>query len=325
MDRRRFVARTAAWTALAVLGTVRAQGPAASPRLGVLCYGSEANLRTRISALRKGLAELGYNEGSNLRCDWRYANGQMDLVETYARELAAQGPQVLMSASYLVTPVLAATTPSIPIVAASEEAFGISPEKARIAPNVVGVFTSPLDHVPRALGLLAATLPRVSKLAVLVDTSHPPHTVYRTRVEALGQAMRFKPVFIEGDDPQRLERAAIALSRAEADALLVMSSAFLYNQRRVIAEMAAAARLPAMYPQRGHVEAGGLMSYGEDHDRNFQRSAMLVDRVLKGANPADVPMEPSPRIEFVVNRAVAKSLGVTLSPELARRVDRFVG
>jgi ABC-type uncharacterized transport system substrate-binding protein len=323
LDRRRFIAGTAAWAALAALRTARGQNPA--PRLGILCYGSQANLRSRADALRKGLAELGYAEGGNLRCEWRFANGQMDLVDAYARELASRGPQLLYSGSYLVTPRLAAAAPATPIVAASEEAFGIPPDKARVAPNVVGVFTAPLDQVPKALGLLGASLPRISNLAVLVDPSHPPHSIYRARVESLGQAMRFRPAFFDADEGHPLERAFAAMQRAKPDALLVMTSAFLYNQRRTIADLASGIQVPAMYPQRGHVEAGGLMSYGEDHDRNFQRSAVLVDRVLKGASPADIPMEPSPRIEFVVNRAAAESLGVTLPPELSRRVDRFVG
>lgn len=325
LDRRRFIVATAASAAFASLRAARAQGPARIPRIGVLCYGSQANLRGRVEAFRKGLAEAGYSEGANVRCDWRYANGQMDLVHAYARELAAMAPSALFSGSQLATPALAEASRTIPIVAASEEAFGIAPEKARIAPNVVGVLTTPLDHVQKSLGLLGGSLPRISKLAVLVDPSYPPQAMYRARVESLAQVMRFRPVFAEADDAHDLERAFAAIRRAEPDALLVMSSTFLYNQRRAIAELASGASLPAMYPQRGHVEAGGLMSYGEDHERNFQRSAQLLDRVLKGAAPADIPMEPPPKIEFVFNRPAAQVLGLALPPELARRVDRFVG
>jgi len=325
MDRRRFIASAAGWAALAAAGPSRAQPTAGAPRVGILCYGSQPNLRGRMEALRKGLAELGYSEGNTLRAEWRFANGQMDLVENYARELAAQSPNLLYSASHLVTPALVEASRSIPIVAASEEALSPSPERARIAPNVVGLFRNPLEHLPRSMGLLGAALPRISRIAVLVDPSYPSYPAYRARVESLAQSMRFRPVFIVADDVRDLDEAFVAVGRGGHDALLVMSSTFLYNQRRTIAELASGARVPAMYPQRGHVEVGGLMSYGEDPDRNFQRSAVLVDRVLKGASPGEMAMEPSPRIEFVVNRAAARSLGVVLPPELEKRVDRFVG
>jgi len=321
LDRRHALA---AFTALALSPLARGQGRAA-PRVAVLCFGSPGNLKSRMDAFLAGMRQLGYVDGRNVRYDTQYANGQRDLLRGLAREVVAPDPAVIVSGSTLVTPALIEATRTIPIVmVTAEEALATTRQPTRPAPNVTGTVNNALEQVPRTLAHLVAAVRGLTRVAALVNPSNAAHAPYRGAIESAARAARVRCDFVEAPAKPDIQRA-VERAASLAQALMVMSDADFYDERRNIAELMMVNRIPAIFPQRGYVDAGGLMSYGYNAEQGFARAADFVDRILKGAKAADVPLEWPAKAEFVINRYVATNLGIKIPPEVLKRADRVVG
>lgn len=313
----------ASLAALALAPVAQAQGRIA--RVGALCYGSPGNLRTRIDAFLASMRLLGYVDGRNVRYDLRYGNGQRDLLPALAQEIVAANPDVILSGSTLATPPLMAATSTIPIVmVTAEEALAATRMPTRPAPNVTGTVNNALEQIPRSLSHLVLALPGTAHVTLLLNPANSAHEVYRATMESAARTARLRFDAIQASTRDELPRA-IARAAGTAQALVLMSDATFYDERRGIVEQAMVHHVPVMYPQRGYVEAGGLMSYGQNIEQGFARAADFVDRVLKGAKAADLALERPTKVEFAINRYTATNLGIAISPEALKRADRVVG
>jgi putative ABC transport system substrate-binding protein len=325
LSRRRTLAALGAFAACAIL-PLRAQ-PVRVYRVGILTYGSRANFRSRAEAFFAAMRALGYEEGRNVQYRWTSANGQDDLLQGFAREMARDPPDVVLSASALTTRVLQRTSRTVPIVmAASEEPVmeGFVKSLPQPGTNITGISASVLDQIPRHLELLGEVAPRIRRVVALLNTETATHAAYRSRLEAAIRPPR-RLMLVEARNRGEIDRVFERHPRAdEPEGLLVMNDPGFYTERRTIAEGAARLRQAAIYPLRGFVEAGGLMSLGPNPEASFIRAAFFVDRILKGARPADLPVEPAPRIELVLNRDAARSLGLEFPPDLLKQAATVI-
>jgi putative ABC transport system substrate-binding protein len=326
LKRRRSLAVLAALASAAVVPPLFAQA-ARTYKVAILTYGSRANFRARADAFFAAMRALGYEEGRNVQYRWTSANGQEDLLEGFARDITRDPPEVVVSASPLTTRVLQQATKTIPIVmAASEDPIleGFVKSFAQPGGNITGISGSVLDHVPRHLDMLAEVSPRIRRIVALLNPTNPTYAAYRSRLEAAIKPPR-RVVVIDARHREDLDRIFERRVRNdEPEGLLVMNDAHFYTERRTIAEGAARMRQTAVYPLRGYVEAGGLMSFGPNPEASFIRAAAFVDRILKGARPADIPVEPAPRMELVLNRDAAKGLGVNFSTDLVKQAATVI-
>jgi putative ABC transport system substrate-binding protein len=295
MNRRQTITGLAALFAAPAL---RAQQPRVA-RVGILMYGSAANAATRIDAFIAAMKALGYEQGRNIVYERRMGNGQEDLLLTHARDFARGGVDVIVSGSAPATVALRKANVTVPVVmAAAAESAGVP------------------DHVARHVEILMAVAPRISRVSALVDPHDPTYPAYRSRLHSI-TASGSPIVELTATTPAEVEGALAAGARESGSGLVVTNSTLLYNERRTIAEIAARSRRPAIYPLRGFVEAGGLMSWGPNPEANFARAAAHVDRALKGSKSETAP-EPAAKLELVVNREALRALSLTLPPDLAK-------
>ena len=325
MSRRRTLAALASLAASAIL-PLHAQQVRVY-RVGILTYGSRVNFRSRADAFFAAMRALGYEEGRNVQYRWTSANGQDDLLQSFAREMARDPPDVVLSASALTTKVLQQASKTVPIVmAASEEPVmeGFVKSLAQPGTNITGISASVLDQIPRHMELLTEVAPRIRRVVALLNPDNPTHAAYRSRLEAAIRPPR-RFVMAEARNRDEIDRIFERRPRAdEPEGLLVMNDPVLYTERRTIAEGAARLRQAAVYPLRGFVEAGGLMSFGPNPEASFIRAASFVDRILKGARPAEMAVEPAPRIELVLNRDAARSIGLSFPPDLLKQAATII-
>jgi putative ABC transport system substrate-binding protein len=291
------------------------------PRVGVLHFGSRTNFQSRAEALLKGLAELGYVEGKSVAVTWRAANGQLDLLGSYAQELGQGAVDVVVSASTNTSRALRKANAMVPVVMASVEdpvAEGFVKAAEKPATNMTGIAASTYDHLERHVEVLMAVTPRLTRITALVNPDNPSARGFRGRMQSVVRSGT-RLIFANAATVDQIESAFPARAREDADGLVVMNDTLFFNERRTITEAAARARRPAIYPLRAFVEAGGLMSLGPNQEANFYRAATFIDRILKGTKPGDVPMEPSPKIELVISRDVMQNLGLQVPPDLAKQ------
>ena len=320
MDRRRSMTALAALGLAAAAPWVHAQKPRIA-RVAILMYGSRSNFASREAAFVKGMRELGYEAGRNVAYEWRPANGQEDLLKSLAQEISGTAPDVILSVSTQTTHALLSATRQVPIVmAASEDPVteGFARSLENPGGNITGMSASVLDQLGRQVDLLAQVAPRLTRVTALLNPLEPTYRIYRGRLQSSVRAGT-RLIVVDASTPQQIEQAFPSRSRDDADGLIVMNSAMYFTERRAIVELASRARRPAIYPLREYVEAGGLMSWGPNREANFTRAAAYVDRILKGARPADLPIEPAVRLELAIHRETARNAGVEIPPDLARQ------
>ena len=320
MNRRESLQSLAALAAASALPSP-GQQPARLPRVGVLFFGSRANFQTRADALVKGMADLGYVEGKTVAYTWRNGNGQVDLLTSYAQELMHGLVDVVVSASTVTTRFLLRAKGTTPVVMASVEdpvSEGFVKAVEKPGTNMTGIAASTYDHLDRHVELLMAVTPRLTRITALVNPDSPSARGFRGRLQSTVRAGT-RLIFANVSSPNQIEAAFPSRARDDADGLVVMNDTLFYNERRTITEAAARAKRPAVYPLRGYVESGGLMSFGPNQEANFARAATFIDRIVKGARPADMPMETSPKLELVINRDAARNLDLQIPPEIAKQ------
>jgi putative ABC transport system substrate-binding protein len=328
LERRTFTAMIAG-SLLAAPFAAQAQQAARIARIGYLAADLVANPQTP-EAFRQGLRDLGYVEGQNILIEYRSAEGQLDRLPTLAAELVGLKVDVLVGDS--TPPALAAkrATRTIPIVfAASADAVGsgLVASLARPGGNITGLsFLSP-ETVAKCLQLLKEAAPGITRVAVL---SHPGNPSEATRqiilkeTEVAARALTVRLQFLEARGSNDLERAFSEMVRARAGGLVVLTSIMFLNERRRLVDLAAKHRLPAVYPWREPVDAGGLLAYGPSLPDLYRRAAGYVNKILKGAKPGDLPVEQPTKFELVINLKTAKALGLTIPPSLLQRADQVI-
>ncbi len=279
-------------------------------------------------AFERRLAELGYVEGRNLVIEFRSGGGHVDRLPDLAAELVRLKPDVI---AHLGGPegarALKQATSTIPVVFSAIEwdpvAAGVIVSLARPATNLTGVSALAVELAAKRLELLKEVVPRARRVAVLW---HRPRAADQFRIlQEAAQILKFEVVSLEvGVPPHDLEGAFKAAGREHADAVLVLGSPAFFPERKRLAELALRHRLPASFQRPAYAEAGGLMSYGPDIDDIMRRAADYTDRILKGAVPAELPVEQPSRFELVVNAKTAKALGLTIPRSLLLQADRAI-
>ncbi len=281
-----------------------------------------------LEAFRQGLSERGWAKGQNIVIEYRYAEGRVERFPSLAAELVSLKVDVIVVVSTPGARAAKEATTTIPIVMAyvfDPVGLGVVASLARPGGNVTGVaFVAGPEIAGKYLELLKEIVPKLSRVAVLSNPDSPASPFLLRETQAAAQVLAVKPQLLEVRSPNELEGAFAAMSRERADALLVLPHPFNFYHAKQIADLAAKSRLPAVYPFRESVEAGGLMAYAADAPDMFRRAATYVDKILKGAKPADLPVEQPTRFELVVNLKTAKALHLTIPRALLLRADQVV-
>ena len=277
--------------------------------------------------LRKGLRELGYIEGQNLAIEWRFSKGKADLLPGLAAELVRLKVDCILATGTLPTRAAKQATQTIPIVMGNSEddpvRLGLVASLAQPGGNVTGFVNIGWELAGKRLQLLKETLPKVSRVAILWDpNSSGAGHVRETRLPA--RALGIQLQSLEVWDPDDVEIAFRAAGKERAEALIVVAAGLITNLRTPILERVIKLRLPVMYNNSTFVNAGGLMSYGADTFDQLSRAAGYVDRILKGAKPANLPVQQPTKFEFVINLKAAKQIGLTIPSNVLARADKLI-
>ena len=324
MDRREAILAVLAVGAMAGAPASLAQSQRKVWRVGFLALGSAASSSQITSAFLTGMQELGYVEGSNLIVEWRFADGKFERLPPMAADLARSKVDVIVAVASAAISAAQKATATIPIVMATTGdpvGSGFVRSLAHPGGNITGLSNMGGEIGPKLLDLTRSILPTLSRVGLLVS---PTSTTYRAIVDGIldaAQKVGVKALVAEASTAQEIDDAFAMMVREKAEAAIVGAAPFLSLQRRQIAELALKSRIPLVCGNRSMVEAGGLMSYAQDFIDAYRRSATYVDRILKGAKPADLPVEQPTQLELVVNLKTAKVLGIfffhsAVSPEV---------
>jgi len=312
-----------------ILSPLTADAQSKTVRIGYLAADLTANPHLP-AAFREGLRELGYVEGQNVVIEYRSAEGHLERLPQLAAELVRLKVDILLSEGTPPSVAAKKATSTIPIVfAASADAMGsgLVTSMARPGGNVTGLSFLGPETVAKCLQLLKEAVPNITRAAVL---SHPGNPSEATRqiilkeTEVASRSLSVQLQFLEARGPEEFEKAFGDMTRGRAGGLTVVTSIMFLAERKRLVELAAKNKLPTVWPWREPVDAGGLLAYGPNIPDLFRRAAGYVDRILKGAKPAEMPVEQPVKFELVVNLKAARSLGLTLPPSLIARADHVI-
>jgi putative ABC transport system substrate-binding protein len=329
MKRREFMLLLGGVAAAWPLGA-EAQQPERTRRLGVLMGWAENDpqAQLRLSVFKERLAALGWAEGRNLKIEVRRTEADVDRASAFAKELTALQPDVIMSGTTPATAALQRETRTIPIVfAAASDPVGSGFVKtlARPGGNITGFINLESSLVEKWLQLLKEIAPRVTRAAVMFNPQTAPYAEYYLQpLNAVAANIGVKTITATASSEAEIERVIAGLGRETGGGLIVLTDSFMLVHRRSIIQFAARSKVPAIYWNRAIVEDGGLISYGVDLVDQYRRAASHVDRILRGAKPAELPVEQPTKFELFVNLKTAKALGLTLPPSLLLRADKVI-
>lgn len=289
-----------------------------SPRLGI---------EAREEKFRQTLRELGYIEGQNLVIDWRFAKGKMALLPELAAELIRLKPDCLVVSGADPAKAAKQATQTIPIVMSTIDAdpvqLGLIASLARPGGNITGFTGMAYDIAGKRLELLKESVPKASRVAILVDPGLAAQA-HVTDSEAAARVLKLQLQTIEVRQPEELDHAFQLTRQRHAEMLSVVATGLINSHRSRIVKLAAAAGLPTIYSALEFIPEGGLMSYSTDLVAQNQRVAGYVDRILKGTKPADLPVQQPTAFQFIVNLKAAKQIGLTIPPNVLARADRVI-
>jgi ABC-type uncharacterized transport system substrate-binding protein len=280
----------------------------------------------RADAFRQGLRELGYVEGKNIVIEWRYAEGKLDRLNEFAAEFVRLKVDVIVTAAPSSTRAVKKATSTIPIVMAWDNdpvANGFIASLARPGGNITGMSSLAPEITGKQLELLKETVPKLSNVAVLRTSNLPGGQVLRD-LEPAAKAFKVELQYLDVGGPKDIETVFREARKGRADAVLVLASPILESYRTEVAAQAVKNRLPTMFWASESVESGGLMSYGANVADLYRRAAFFVDKILKGAKPADLPVEQPTKFEFVINLKAAKQIGLTIPQKVLARADKVI-
>jgi putative tryptophan/tyrosine transport system substrate-binding protein len=312
---------------LSISFSVEAQQATKIPRIGYLTNESLSATSDRSEAFRRGLRELGYVEGKNIFIEWRSAEGKLDRVTTLAAELVRLKVDVIVTLGSSVSRSAKEATSTIPIVMAQVNdpvGDGLVASLARPGGNITGLSTLAPELSGKRLELLKEVVPKLSRVAVMGTSTIPGNDQQLKETELAAGPFGIKVQYLDVLNPKEVESAFRGAIKARAEALLGLGGPVLNSQRTQVVELAVKSRLPAVYWRSDFVEAGGLMSYGTSFTDLWRRAATYVDKILKGATPADLPVEQPTEFELIINLKAAKQIGLTIPPNVLARADRVI-
>jgi putative ABC transport system substrate-binding protein len=294
-----------------------------------ICYLGTADASTSailVKPFRERLREIGYVEGRNIAIEYRYAEGKVERLPELAAELVRLNCDVIVTLGSGAAQVAKNATKAIPVVMAfGEDAvkLGIVADLARPGGNVTGMTDMGAQMYGKRLEILKETVPKLSRVAFLW-TPIPGAADNLKETEAVARYLRVGLLSLEVKGPDEFEGAFQAATKKRSQALLLGSGGFFAAHQKRIVDLTAKGRLPGMYPRVQYVDAGGLMTYGEDRSEMFRRAAEIVDKILKGTKPADIPVERPKKFDFVINLPAAKRIGFTVPPNVLVRATRVI-
>jgi putative tryptophan/tyrosine transport system substrate-binding protein len=325
--RRAFIAGLAALFSAPLAAQDRKDAPR-EYRIGVLDTIAEPANLANMDQLRKGLKDLGYVEGKNLRIEYRTAEGRSERYPALAAELAGMKVDLIVANGTPATMAAKNVPGMIPVVTATAldpVETGLVASLERPGGNVTGVAVLTQELEKKRIELLSALAPGRKRIAVLVNMGNPGLASSWKVIEAAAKSMGLEPELIDLRRPQQVSRAIDTAITKEAKALVVRIGALPEADRRNLVELAAKHRLPAIYAQRQYVDAGGLVSYGLSTPDMYYRAATFVDKILKGAKPGELAMERPSKFELVINRKTLRALDLVIPPDLLLRSNEIVG
>jgi putative tryptophan/tyrosine transport system substrate-binding protein len=313
---------------LAPCSSVDAQQPTKVPRIGYLTNTSLSGNAARTEAFRQGLRELGYVEGKNIVIEWRYLEGKPDRLLSLAAELVRLKVDIIVTAGPLATRAAKEGTSTIPVVMAQDPdpvGNGFVASLARPGGNITGLSRLAPELSGKRLELLKEIIPKLSRVAVFGTSTQPGSAQMIREVELAAKAFGVKLQYLDLLSPKDIETAFRDAGKGRADGVLMLVAGGVAGAHRTeIVELAVKSRLPVIYSGREYLEAGGLISYGVSITDLDRRAATYVDKILKGAKPADLPVEQPIKFEFIVNLKAAKQIGLTIPPNVLVRADKVI-
>jgi putative tryptophan/tyrosine transport system substrate-binding protein len=326
MERRAFLSGAAAL--LAAPPAAEAQQPGKVYRLGHLGVNRASDVQHLLEALRQGLKELGWIEGHNIQIDYRWAEGRSDRLGLLADELIQQQVDVLIAPTAQTIRAAQGATRSIPIVMVASNdpvSDGFVASLGRPGRNITGLIFDPGPQVAgKQVQLLVQAIPRLSRVAVMGNPANPTHPKMVEAVRTGARSSGLQMEFFEARTFDGVKNALDLMARVRPPALLVLPDGILFGRRQEIVEFGFKQHVPAIFPWREAAAIGGFMAYGANLADNFRRAASFVDRILRGARPADLPVELLIKFELVINLKTAKALGLTIPPSLLQRADQVI-
>jgi len=311
---------------LTTLHLAQAQQPTKIARIGYLSAGDPVSRVYRIEAFRQGLKELGYIEGKNIIIEYRFAEARSERLAELARDLVRSKVDIIFAGGGPATEAAKNATQMIPIVSTNQDPIsaGFVASLPRPGGNITGLVNLTSELVGKRLELLKEVIPQLSRVAVLwTPPSHPASTTWR-RTEVAAQSLGVQLQAVEVRDRDDLEPAFAAIKRERAEALFMLRSPIVNDLTKRIANLAAESRLPAIYDEKRFPQLGGLMSYGTDLADLNRRAAIYIDKILKGAKPADLPIERPTKFELGINLKTAKALGLKIPAHLLMEADTVI-
>jgi ABC-type uncharacterized transport system substrate-binding protein len=309
------------------VAVAQAQQPKKIPRIGFLVATSPSAFSARIEAFRQGLRDLGYVEGKNIGIEYRYADGKLDRLPDLAAELVRLNVDIIVTAGPTDTKAAKKATNTMPIVMGFDTdpvGNGFVTSLARPGGNITGLSSLAPELSGKQLELLKEIVPKLSLVAVLGTSTNPGKPQQLKEMELAAKAFGVKFQYLDVLGPKDIETAFRAVSKGRAEGVLVLGGPVLISHRTQVVDLAVKSRLPAIYNVAEFVEAGGLMTYSTSFTDLYRRAATYVDKILKGAKPADLPVEQPTKFELIINLKTAKQIGLTIPPNVLARADKVI-
>jgi putative tryptophan/tyrosine transport system substrate-binding protein len=326
---------------LTTASTAEAQQAAKVPRIGIVGGGDPSNPGPNVEAFRQGLRDLGYIEGKNILVEYRYHEGKVDRIPSFVAELVQLKVDVLVLGIVHAIRAAKQATKTIPIVmvtTADPVSAGLVDSLARPGGNITGLTRLTRELRGKRLELLKEVVPTISRVGVLwrntlsttktestadAIVARPGSAIKEYEAAAPALKLQVQSLEVRGPNPD-LEVAFQAAAKGRANGLVTILNPLLNHHQKQIADLAIKNRLPSMFESNSYVEAGGLMSYSANDTENYRRAAVYVDKILKGAKPADLPVEQPTKFELVINLKTAKQIGLTIPPNVLARADKVI-
>jgi putative ABC transport system substrate-binding protein len=325
ITRRGFVGGSVALLAAPLAAGVQTAGTI--PRVGFLGPTTVGAASHLLEAFRDGLRELGYVEGRNVVIDYRWADGQFDRLPALAAELVALSVDVIVAPTPPAVRAAKNATTTIPIVmlnVADPMGTGLVADLSRPGGNVTGQTNDAPGLGEKLVGLAKEIAPGARSVAVLRNPANPAAALQLRELEPAIRAAQLDLHSFEARDPKQVESVLLTIGASRADVVIVRADPMFFGERKRLAGLAITHRLPTVFERREYSDAGGLLAFGPSLAGQFRQAATYVDRILKGAKPADLPIEQPTKFELVVNLKTAKALGLTIPPSLLLRADQVI-
>jgi putative ABC transport system substrate-binding protein len=323
MDRRTFIGGVAGGLFAAPLGT-RAQQVGKVYRIGILEPIPAAQNAANLDALRKGLRDLGYVEGRNLVIEYRSADGRAERFPDLATELVRLKVDLIVARGTPATNAAKSATETIPVVMAAMRPLAVVASLAQPSGNITGVTTFSTELTGKRIELLKELVPNLSRVALLHNMGNPAAPPEWEEVKTAARSLGLQSELLDVRSPGDLDRALERAARQRVDALVIGADGLTQMHQQTIVDLLARNRLPAAYPAREFVEAGGLIAYAVNYPDLYFRFASFVDKIFKGAKPGELPVEQPTKFELVINLKTAKALGLSIPQSILLRADEVI-